>query len=402
VTASAAETSRSTLHRKTIRTREDLAINGAPSAFSEPMLVGQPNIGDRARFFSLLNGMLDRNWLSNNGPLVQQLERRIEAQLGVRNCVCVCNATNGLSMAARALGLTGEVVVPSYSFIATAHALEWVGLKPVFADIDPVTHNIDPDAVRRAITPRTSAILAVHLWSRPADVEALKAMADEHRLKLFFDAAHAFGVSHGGRMIGNFGACEVFSFHATKFFNAIEGGAVVTNDDELAGRLRLMCNFGFAGSDNVVSVGTNAKMNEASAAMALANFDHLETLVTVNRANHRLYSERLGRIPGLSVLPFDTNEHHNCQYVVLEVGPDYPASRDELLAALHAENVMARKYFWPGIHRMMHYADTPANTGIALRNTELVADRVIVLPTGFAVGVAEIGAITDVAAVLAG
>lgn len=383
--------------RKRIAGPGDLAINGAPPLFASPLQVGKPNLAGRARFMELVEGMLDRAWLSNDGPLVQELELRIAEMLDVRHCICLNNATVGLSMAARALGLAGEVIVPSYTFIATPHALEWVGLKPVFVDIDPVTHNLDPGAVRAAITPRTSGILAVHLWSRPAPVADLQAIADEHGLRLFFDAAHAFGVSLGGRMLGNFGACEVFSFHATKFFTAIEGGAIATNDDALARQLRLMRNFGFAGNDNVVTIGTNAKMTEASAAMGLANLEHLDAIVAVNRRNHRAYTQALGRVRGLSVLPFDDNERHNCQYLVLEVGPEYAAGRDALLEALRAENVMARRYFWPGCHRMAHYAGDPAIA--ALPGTDLVAERVIVLPTGPSVGEDEIEAIASVAAV---
>lgn len=192
----------SAVMRKRIAEPGDLAVNGAPPLFDSPLQVGKPNVAGRARFMQLVEAMLDRAWLSNNGPLVQELELRIEEMLGVRHCICLNNATIGLSMAARALGLSGEVILPSYTFIATPHALEWVGLTPVFVDIDPVTHNLDPQAVRAAITPRTSGILAVHLWSRPAPVADLQAIADEHGLKLFFDAAHAFGVNRHKLEVG--------------------------------------------------------------------------------------------------------------------------------------------------------------------------------------------------------
>jgi dTDP-4-amino-4,6-dideoxygalactose transaminase len=191
----------------------------------------------------------------------------------------MCNGTIALEIAIRALGLTGEVIVPSYTFIATAHALHWQGITPVFADIDPDTHNLDPEAVRRMITPRTTGIIGVHLWGRAAPVEALQAISDEHGLQLMFDAAHAFGCSYRGQMIGNFGRAEVLSFHATKFFNTLEGGAVVTNDDELAEVMRLMRNFGFSGYDNVIHPGTNGKMVEICAAMGLTNFDELDDVV---------------------------------------------------------------------------------------------------------------------------
>ena len=255
---------------KPINSKADLAINGARPATSDPLHVGRPNIGDRVDFLHRLEGILDRQWLTNNGPLVQELEARIAAHLGVRHCIAMCNGTIALEIAIRALGLTGEVIVPSWTFIATAHALHWQEITPVFADIDPTTHNLDPAAVRRMITPRTSGIIGVHLWGRPAPIRELQAIADERGLKLLFDAAHAFGCSYEGQMIGRFGTCEVLSFHATKCFNCFEGGAIVTNDDALMEKVRLMRNFGFAGYDNVIHPGTNGKLTEVCAAMGLS------------------------------------------------------------------------------------------------------------------------------------
>ena len=181
----------------------------------------------------------------------------------------MCNATVALEIAIRAMGMSGEVIVPSFTFVATAHALQWQEITPVFCDIDPRTHNLDPNRIEEMITPRTTGIIGVHVWGRPCAVDALAEIAQRRHLKLLFDAAHAFGCSYQGQMIGNFGDAEVFSFHATKFFNTFEGGAVVTNDDELAAKMRLMKNFGFHGYDNVIYVGTNGKMSEVSAAMGL-------------------------------------------------------------------------------------------------------------------------------------
>jgi dTDP-4-amino-4,6-dideoxygalactose transaminase len=375
---------------KTILGPRDLAANGAPPAFPTPLHVGRPNIGDRTRFHALLDESLDRHWLTNDGPLVQEFERRVAAYLGVSHCVAMVNGTAALEIAIRALGLSQEVIVPSYTFVATVHALHWLGLTPVFADIDPVTHTLDPNSVRRAITPRTSAILAVHLWARPAPVDALQTIASEHGLTLFFDAAHAFGCSYGRRRIGNFGACEVFSFHATKFFNTLEGGAATTNDDTLAEKLRAMRNFGFAGLDLVVSAGINGKMTEAAAAMGIVNLESLDHFIAVNRRNMEAYRRGLAGVPGISVLPHNVAEESNLQYVVIECGPDCPVSRDDILAGLRAENVLARRYFWPGCHRLEPYCDIHPNAETHLPNTCLVADRVIVLPTGTAVGEEEI------------
>jgi dTDP-4-amino-4,6-dideoxygalactose transaminase len=252
---------------KTIRCKADLAINGAPPAFDQPLHVGRPNIGDRDAFLRRVNQILDNQWLTNNGPMVQEFEQRIAAHLGVKHCIAMCNGTVALEIAIRALGLEGEVIIPSWTFVATAHALYWQGITPVFADIDPATHNLDPAAVRRMITPRTSGIIGVHLWGRAAPIDELQAIADQHGLKLMFDAAHAFGSTYKGQTIGQFGACEVFSFHATKSFNTFEGGAVTTNDDELAETMRLMRNFGFVHYDKVIHPGTNGKMIEVCAAM---------------------------------------------------------------------------------------------------------------------------------------
>jgi dTDP-4-amino-4,6-dideoxygalactose transaminase len=306
------------------------------------------------------------------------------------------NGTAALEIAARALGLTCEVVVPAYTFVATVHSLLWLGLTPVFADIDPLTHSLDPDCVRAAISPRTSAILGVHLWGRPAAVDDLQKIADEHSIALYFDAAHAFGCSYKGQRIGNFGACEAFSFHATKFFNTLEGGAVTTNDSALAYKLRAMRNFGFAALEQVEFVGTNAKMTEAAAAMGIANLESLDQFLAVNERNLDAYRRGLAGIPGISLRVCDTAKESNLQYVVVECGPDCRLARDELMIGLRAENVFARRYFWPGCHRMQPYLSRFPDFTAKLPNTDMVADRVILLPTGNSVGESEIETICEI------
>ena len=211
---------------------DELAIFGGTPAFSEKLHVGRPNIGNRDRLLERINDLLDRKWLSNNGPFVQEFERHICEMLGVKHCIAMCSGTVALEIAIRAAGLTGEVIVPSFTFIATAHALQWQEITPVFCDIDPQTHTLNPWRVEAMITPRTSGIIGVHMWGQPCAVETLTEIAHKHNLKLMFDAAHAFSCSYKGTMIGNFGDAEVFSFHATKFVNTFEGGAVVTNNDE--------------------------------------------------------------------------------------------------------------------------------------------------------------------------
>ena len=382
---------------KKIQSSRNLAINGAPPAFKQWLHVGRPNIGSREAFLKYAGEIFDSGRLSNNGPLVQELEQRVAQLHRVKHCVAMCNGTVALEIAIRALRLEGEVIVPSYTFIATAHALHWQAITPVFADIDPVTHNLDPAAVRRMITPRTTGIVGLHLWGRSAPVDELQAIADEHGLKLMFDAAHAFGCSHKGEMIGNFGACEVLSFHATKFFNTFEGGAVLTNDDELAETMRLMRNFGFSGLDIVIHPGTNGKMIEVAAAMGLVNLEAINDVIAMNRRNHQAYLEALSDLPGISLLTFDKAERNNYQYVVMEVGEVCPVSRDQIIEMLHAENIRARRYFWPGCHNMQPYRELYPHAGLLLPNTLRVADRVVVLPTGTAM---DQEMINDVAAMI--
>lgn len=385
---------------KRIHSKANLAINSPPPAFAQPLHVGRPNIGDRGAFLQRVNQILDNQWLTNNGPMVQEFEKRIADHLGVKHCVAMCNGTIALEIAIRALGLEGEVIIPSWTFVATAHALYWQGITPVFADIDPVTHNLDPAAVRRMITPRTTGIIGVHLWGRAAPIDELQAIADEHDLKLMFDAAHAFGSTYKGRSLGRFGSCEVLSFHATKSFNTFEGGAVVSDDDDLAETMRLMRNFGFAGYDNVIHPGTNGKMIEICAAMGLVNLDGLPEVVETNKRNHAAYTEALAGVPGVSVVQYDEGERNSHHYVVLEIGKECPASRDQIVAGLIAENVLARKYFWPGSHKMKPYRDLFPHAGLMLPHTESLADRVIILPTGNSISIADIRKVSSVIRIL--
>ena len=353
------------------------------NSLSEKLYVGRPNIGNREALLARINEMLDRRWLSNDGPLVQEFEKRISDFLGVKHVVAMCNATVALEIASRALNLHGEVIVPSYTFIATAHALQWQEITPVFCDIDPSTHNIDPAQIERLITPRTTGIIGVHVWGRGCHTTAIEEIAARRNLKVMYDASHGFACSKGGRMLGNFGECEVFSFHATKFLNCFEGGAVVTNNDDLAEKMRLMRNFGFQGFDNVIYLGVNGKMSEVHAAMGLTNLEAVVEIISINRRNYEAYRAGLADVPGISVIDYDPAEHNNYQYVVIEVDSKVcPRNRDEIVEALHAENIIARKYFWPGCHKMEPYRSLQPNADLLLPETERIAARVIVLPTG--------------------
>ena len=385
---------------KTIESAADLAINGAPPAFAEPLHVGRPNLSDRNVFDRYLDRIYESRWLTNNGPLVVELEDKIASYLGVKQCVAMCNGTIALEIAIRALDLKGEVIVPSFTFIATAHALSWQGIKPVFADIDPMTHNLNPESVEKMITPSTTGVIGVHLWGRPAPVDELQEIAESNKLKLIFDAAHAFGCSTNGTKVGNFGECEVMSFHATKFFNTFEGGAVVTNNDELAAKMRLMRNFGFAGIDNVIHPGTNGKMTEVCAAMGLSNFDGIDSLLETNRKNYEAYQQNLADVDGITLRAYDDVERSNYQYIVVEVSDTFPITRDQIIDVLTAENVLARKYFWPGCHMMSPYKESQPHAGLMLSNTNLVANKIIVLPTGTSVSESAISQICNILEVL--
>lgn len=354
-------------------------------AFPAPLHVGCPNTGVRERFLKRVDELLDRKWYTNNGLFVQELEEQLAKFLQVKHCIATCNGTIALEITIRALKLTGEVIVPSFTFVATAHALQWQEITPVFCDIDPTNHLIDVNSIERMITPRTSGIIGVHTWGRPCDVEGLAEIAERRNLTLLFDAAHAFGCSHHGRMIGTFGSAEVFSFHATKFFNTFEGGAVATNDDVLAEKIRFMKNFGFGGYDKVDHVGTNGKMTEICAAMGLTGLESLDSFIEVNRQNYLAYRAGLQGIPGVRLLEYEMNERRNYQYITVEIDPRQAGlTRDELCEFLHSQNILARRYFYPGCHRMEPYRSYFPHAGLLLRNTERTCDRVMALPTGTA------------------
>jgi dTDP-4-amino-4,6-dideoxygalactose transaminase len=293
--------------------------------------------------------------------------------------------------------MSGEVIIPSFTFVATAHALQWQGITPVFCDISSRNYTLDPIQVERMITPRTTGIIGVHLWGRSCDIEELTKIANRHNLKLLFDAAHAFGCTHAGRMIGSFGNAEVFSFHATKFVNSFEGGAVVTNNDSLATKIRLMKNFGFSGYDNVIYIGTNGKMTEVSAAMGLTGLESLDEFIAVNRDNYYLYKQELSGISGIKLLTYEDKEKHNYQYVVLEIDEErIRISRDHLVEILQAENVLSRRYFFPGCHSMEPYRSYFPHAGMLLPQTDRLMRRVLSLPTGTAVGRDEISQICGI------
>ena len=376
---------------------EDLAIFGGEQAFGEKLHVGKPNIGDRTRLLERFNDVLDRRWLTNNGPYVQEFEKKIADFVGVKHCIVMCNATVGLEIAIRALDLKGEVIVPAFTFIATAHALQWEEITPVFCDIDPATHTIDPDAIERMITPRTTGIIGVHLWGRGCDVERIERIAKAHNLRVVYDAAHAFGCSHGGSMIGGFGDAEIFSFHATKFFNTFEGGAITTNNDCLAAQMRLMKNFGFRDYDEVIYIGMNGKMSEISAAMGITGLESLDEFIAVNYRNYQRYRDHLHGINGIRFITYDADNKQNYQYIILEIDESITRiSRDNIVRILHKENIIARRYFYPGCHKMEPYRALFPHAHLLLPATTTASQRVMSLPNGTAVTESDIDEISEI------
>ncbi len=368
------------------RALRPLAVLGSQPAFADPLHVGRPNMGDRDLMLERIGDVIDTRRLTNGGPYIEAFEHRIAELAGVEHCVATANATIALEIAIRALGMEREVIIPSFTFIATAHALFWQGITPVFCDIERDTYTIDPAAIERLITPRTTGIIGVHLYGRPCSIEPIAEIAAKHHLRLLFDSAHAFGCSHRGRPVGGFGDAEVFSFHATKFVNSMEGGAVVTNDAVLADRLRLMRNFGFTSYDQVSALGINGKMNEMAAAVGITNLESIDSFMNVNRVNFERYQRGLQGIPGIRLMAHDVRETRNYQYVVLDVDEDVAGlDRDALQAVLWAENVLARRYFYPGCHRSEPYKTLFPERHWFLPETERAAQRVLILPTGTSV-----------------
>lgn len=369
--------------------------------FSEPLHVGRPNVGDRARLLELINGMLDRLWFTNNGPLVREFEARVAELTQTRHCVSICNATNGIAIAAKASGVTtgDEVIVPAFTWVASSHALDWVGMVPVFCDVDAESGTVDVEHAERLIGPKTRGILGVHVFGYPCDVDGLTELADRHGIPLLFDAAHAFACSYRGKPIGGFGTAEIFSFHATKFLNTFEGGAIVTDDDEVAARARVMRQQGLNDRTRQIdSDGNVARMSEVHAAMGLVNLDILDRLIEVNERNFRLYQEGLAGVPGVSVRPMAPGERANYQYVIIEVDAEVAGvHRDDVHIALHEHNVLSRKYFHPGVHQSEPYRRNPArHAPLPLPQTEALTERVLSLPTGLAVGAADVAGVCQI------
>ena len=354
------------------------ALGGQP-LFPDGLPLARPALADpdavaRSAQAILASGML------TNGPTVRELEARAAGYLGVRHCVAVSSCTAGLMLVLRASGLSGDVVLPSFTFSATAHAVAWNGLRPKFADISPRDLLLDPEAAARSAGVRTSAILATHTYGTPCDVEALQELAGENGIRLFFDAAHAFGSRRGADMIGGFGDAEVFSLSPTKVLIAAEGGIIATNDDELAERCRIGRDYGNPGDYDTRFLGLNARMSELHAATALGSFEDLEERIAERNRLAERYRKVVDGLPGIdfpAVAEGDRSTYKDL--TVLIDGQAFGTDADGVARALAADGIQTRRYYSPPVHRQRAYRSlVPANGPLPV--TDLVATRVLTLP----------------------
>jgi len=327
---------------------------------------------------------LEKIWqekrVTNNGSFHQQLEAKLTSYLGVSQMSLFTNGTVALITALQALKVTGEVITTPYTFVATAHSLMWNKNTPVFVDIDPETFNIDPEKIEAAITPQTSAILAVHIYGTPCDNDRLQKISDVYGLKLIYDAAHAFGVNQHKESILNYGDLSILSFHATKVFNTFEGGAIVCKDEKLKQRIDYLKNFGFADETTVMAAGINGKMNEFQAALGLLQLDYIDQCITSRGtvANH--YRDALKNIPGIRLLPSRAQDEENYSYFPILIEVEYPLTRDELYSKLREHEVYARRYFYPLVSDFSMYRDLPSANAKNLPVAKQVSEQVLCLP----------------------
>lgn len=346
----------------------------------KPIYVTQPYLPPLEEFIPYLEQIWQNKVLTNNGPFHRQFEAALCECLGVKHLSLFANGTLALVTALQALRITGEVITTPYSFVATAHSLLWNGIKPVFVDIDPVTLNIDPTKIEAAITPHTTAILPVHCYGTPCDVDAIQQVADNYNLKVIYDAAHAFGVRcHCGSVLDH-GDLSVLSFHATKVFNTFEGGAIVSPDAKTKQHIDNLKNFGFAGETTVVAPGINGKMQEFSAALGLLQLKHIGAALERRKEIDRIYREALAGMRGITCPPRILQTVDNYSYFPVLIGEDYPLSRDDLYMEMRSCGVYSRRYFYPLISEFPMYRGLPSASRSNLPQANITANQVICLP----------------------
>ena len=348
---------------------------------NKPITVTSPLLPNLNEFHEMLKEIWDSKWITNNGSFHKQLEAELAKYLKVPYVSLFTNGTLPLITALQALRITGEVITTPYSFVATTHSLWWNGIKPVFVDIDPSTGNIDPDKIEAAITPKTTAIMPVHVYGKPCDTERIQAIADKYGLKVIYDAAHAFGVEVNGESILNAGDMSTLSFHATKVYNTVEGGALIMHDEKTKKRIDYLKNFGFAGETEVVAPGINSKMDEIRAAYGLLNLKQVDASIEARHQVAIQYREALRSVEGITFMDDMPGVKHNYSYFPIFVDAEkYGMTRDELYFKMKEQNVLGRRYFYPLISEFSTYRGLPSANPENLPNAHKMADSVICLP----------------------
>lgn len=342
--------------------------------------VTQPFLPELNEFVPYLEKIWENRWLTNNGPFHQELEAKLAEYLGVEYVSLFNNATIALITALQAMRIHGEVITTPYSFVATSHSIMWNGLEPVFVDIDPTTFNIDPAKIEAAITPRTTAIMPVHCYSNPCDVEAIQKIADNYGLKVIYDAAHAFGVDYKGESLLKWGDLSILSFHATKVFNTFEGGAIISPDAKTKQCIDRLKNFGIADELTVTAPGINGKMSEINAAFGLVQLKHIDQAMAQRQAIDERYRAELAEVTGITLYRHDAHANSNFSYFPILVEEDYPLSRDELYEKLKSHGILSRRYFYPLISNMPMYRCLPSSDLAYLPQANILTKKVLCLP----------------------
>ncbi len=366
--------------------------------FNRPIHVTRPFLPSRGQFCEGLREIWESKWLTNNGPVVQRFADSLVQVAGTDNLSLFNNGTLALQIGLQAMEISGEVITTPFTFVATTHALYWNKIRPVFVDIEPDFYTLEPATVEAAITPRTSAILAVHVYGHPCRLEALTDIARRHNLRLIYDAAHAFGVTVKGKSIAQFGDLSMFSFHATKLFNSLEGGMLVYAEPHLKKTVDYLKNFGFENEVEVVMPGTNAKMNELQALMGEMVLQHLPEIINTRRSISHRYQESLSAVPGIRLVPpLPPGVGYNYAYMPIEVDPaEFGMSRDELYETLKQYNVFTRRYFYPLICDFACYRNVTVTDPLTVARA--VADRILTLPIYYDLALADVDRICDLIA----
>lgn len=348
---------------------------------NEKITVTSPLLPNLDEFQEMLKDIWNRKWLTNNGHYHQELEKALAEYLKVPYVALFTNGTLPLLCALQALRITGEVITTPYSFVATTHSLWWNNIKPVFVDIDPETCNIDPDKIEAAITPQTTAIMPVHVYGKPCDVERIRAIADKYGLKVIYDAAHAFGVEVCGKSILEAGDMSTLSFHATKVYNTIEGGALICQDEKTKQRIDYLKNFGFADEITVIGPGINGKMDEIRSAYGLLNLKQVDNAIAARQQVAKTYREALRNVEGISFMDDIPGVRHNYSYFPIFIDKEkYGMTRDELYFKMKEQGIWGRRYFYPLISEFSTYRGLESSRPEKLPNAHKMADTVICLP----------------------